>query len=90
MTNQSPDTVFYNDDKYLIAGLKGTGLFRPLDFGIATYVMSTACYRGYICQYKLIENRLHLDILHTVTNLILSMSLKVWNFRVSKESSSSL
>ena len=30
------------------------------------------------------------DILHTVTNLTLSMSLKVWNFRVSKESSSSL
>ena len=62
MTKQIPDVVLYKGQEFTLAGLKGTGLFTPMDFGILSEVMGivTACYRGYFCKYECIENELFL------------------------------
>ena len=62
MTKQIPDKVLYMGQEFILAGLKGTGLFTPRDFGISREMMgiATACYRGYFCRYECIDNRLFL------------------------------
>ena len=60
LTRQTPDTVIYDNTKYALAGLKGTGLLKPTDLGITPCIMATFCYRGYICQYELIDENLYL------------------------------
>src|SRR5262245_18978353 len=51
MTRQIPDTLVYKNQAYVIAGLKGSGLLKPMDFDIVSDGFATACYRGYFCQY---------------------------------------
>ena len=62
MTKQIPDKVLYKGQEFILAGLKGTRLFTPMDFGISSEMMgvATACYRGYCCQYECIDNKLFL------------------------------
>ena len=62
MTKQIPDKVLYQGQEFILAGLKGTGLYTPIDFGISREMMgiATACYRGYVCHYACIDNRLFL------------------------------
>ena len=62
MTKQIPDKVLYKGQEYILAGLKGTGLFTPADFGISSEMMGimTACYRRYFCTYNCIDSELHL------------------------------
>jgi hypothetical protein len=61
MTAQIPDTLIYNGDRYRIIGLKGAGLPTPADFEMETFMMSTACYRGYYAQYSIQEDQLVLS-----------------------------
>jgi hypothetical protein len=63
MTKQIPDKVLYKGQEYILAGLKGTRLFSPLDFGISSEMMGvmTACYRRYFCTYSCIDNELFLS-----------------------------
>src|SRR6185503_20229813 len=70
MTRQIPDTVIYRDQKYVLAGLKGKGLLTPTDLKIVAQGFATACYRGYYCQYKCIDDSLFLTelILFTPAN----------------------
>jgi hypothetical protein len=62
MTKQIPDKVLYKGREFILAGLKGTGICTPIDFGISREMMgiATACYRGYVCHYACIDNRLFL------------------------------
>ena len=69
MTKQIPDVVLYKGQKFILAGLKGTGLLTPRDFGISPEMMgvATACYRGYSCKYNCVENELffvELGVIH--------------------------
>src|SRR5262245_32489517 len=62
MTKQIPDKVLYKGQEFILAGLKGTRLCTPMDFGISKEMMglSTACYRGYFCHYECIDSKLFL------------------------------
>lgn len=62
MVMQIPDKVSYKDQEFILAGLKGTGLFTPMDFGISPEMVdiATACYRGYFCRYECIDKELFL------------------------------
>jgi hypothetical protein len=60
LTVQTPDVVIYENHKYEVAGLKGKGLLTPTDLGISPSMMATNCYRGYICQYEIIDQKLYL------------------------------
>ena len=62
MTKQIPDNVLYNGQKFILAGLKGTGLFSPDAFGISSDMMGimTACYRRFFCTYACISDELFL------------------------------
>lgn len=51
----------YKEQKLDLVGIRGDELPIPIDFGIDTGMASTACWRGYIMRYKIIENRLILD-----------------------------
>jgi len=61
MTAQAPDQFFYRDQKLDLVGIKGNELPVPIDFGIETVMASTACWRGYIMRYRVIETRLILE-----------------------------
>jgi hypothetical protein len=61
MSKQTPDKVFYRDQEYLLAGLKGSGLLTPKDFGIKPESMAFFCARGYFCQYSCHERTLSLN-----------------------------
>lgn len=61
MTAQMPDQFFYKDHKLDLVGIKGSELTVPIDLGVETMMASTACYRGYVMRYRVIENRLVLE-----------------------------
>lgn len=58
MTAQATDTFIYKRQDHELIGLKGAGLFSPDDFGMIPEMLHTACYRGFICTYKTVRNRL--------------------------------
>jgi hypothetical protein len=60
MTTQIPDTVVYENRDFSIADVNGSGLFTPDEVGLSVQMMSTACYRGYYCQYTVRDNLLYL------------------------------
>jgi hypothetical protein len=67
VTAQIADVLEWEGNEWLLAGVKGSGLFRPSQVGLVTEVMSTACYRGYVCRYVVESGRLLLDRLSVRT-----------------------
>jgi hypothetical protein len=63
MTAQVPETVRINGTIYDICGVRGEGLFNPDLYDIETSAPHTACWRGFICGYSVIKDRLLLDTL---------------------------
>lgn len=61
MTAQIPDTLLFNDKSFSIVGVNGNELFNPQSIGLHPIPFSTACWRGYVCEYKLHNNTLVLD-----------------------------
>ena len=61
MTAQLPDTVLFEDQTYDLAGVEGEGLFEPARYGLEVVMASTACWRGYLCTYAVVEDRLLLE-----------------------------
>ncbi|MFX1571828.1 MAG: hypothetical protein ACFFB0_03690 [Promethearchaeota archaeon] len=61
MTAQIPDEFMLNGESFSLVGLKGTGLFKPEDFGIIPYFSCTACWRGYVMKYVFTEKQLIMD-----------------------------
>lgn len=61
MTAQIPDEFILNGENFSLVGLKGEGLFEPLDFGLTPHSASTACWRGYVMKYIFTKDQLILD-----------------------------
>lgn len=61
MTAQIPDIVTYRGQQYSIAGVDGTGLFKPEDHGLVPHALSTACWRGFHCEYSVEDAALLLE-----------------------------
>ena len=64
MTAQISDRVFYRGREYCLAGINGNGLFDPAEHGMRAVMISTACYRGYFCNYEVVDGVLRLKDLH--------------------------
>jgi hypothetical protein len=66
MTAQIPDSVRIDRVDHDLVGVHGDGLFDPADHGLAVVMASTACYRGYVCTYAVVDDQLQLDILEAM------------------------
>ncbi len=58
MTAQFPDEFVLNRTQYALE--PNTGLFTPQPWGVYPQATCTACWRGFVAQYALANNRLHL------------------------------
>src|SRR6185503_295363 len=63
MTSQIPDVVVLDGRTYSLTAVEGHGLFDPADHGLEPQFISTACWRGFLCTYAVVEGRLVLDTL---------------------------
>lgn len=61
MTAQIPDSFLLDEKKLSIVGVHGGGLFSPLDHGLQPLPRITSCWRGYVCTYTTLSNKLILD-----------------------------
>jgi hypothetical protein len=68
MTAQIPDEFILDGERFSLVGIKGEGLFEPLDFGIVPRSASTACWRGYVMKYLFTKDKLILDEMRVNTN----------------------
>ena len=58
MTAQIPDTIRIAERVFCIARTQGEGLFHPQSIGITPVSFSTACWRGFECDYGIEDDRL--------------------------------
>ena len=63
MTVQINDTVFHRKIDFYIAGSSGSGLFNTATLGFRPVATSTACWRGYVAEYSVIDGALFLTSL---------------------------
>jgi hypothetical protein len=63
MTTQQSDEVTFEGVDYELTAVDGTGLFDPAAWGLEPQFMGTHCWRGYICEYGIVEQRLLLRAL---------------------------
>ncbi len=63
MSSPTPDTLYYEGDRYCIIRRGDGGLFDPAQFGITTDMLHTGCYRGYLCTYEVAVGGLFLAAL---------------------------
>lgn len=61
MTVQIADRIHYDGVTYALAGICGAPLFEPQQIGITPIPISTACQRGYHCDYIVEERQLSLS-----------------------------
>lgn len=55
MTAQITDTFLLDGKRYALVGRRGGTLFEPAAHGIRTFMMHTACYRGYVATYAITD-----------------------------------
>lgn len=67
MTAQHPDRAFYQGEEYSIIGASGEGLVVPQQFGMNPVALTTACWRGFVCTYR-VHERLVLQELEVHTD----------------------
>jgi len=67
MTAQMSDSFLLEEKKFSLVGDNGSGLFNPSDYNLQPLPRITSCWRGYVCTYKTLHNKLLLDAL--VVNL---------------------
>jgi hypothetical protein len=63
MTAQFSDSVSYSRKWYSLTGYNGKGLFDPTVYGMKTRATSSACWRGFVCEYRIKRRALWLDTL---------------------------
>jgi hypothetical protein len=56
MTRQIDDVVYYRGKRYNLADLSGSSLVVPEEYCVSN--LSTACWRGFTCTYKVADNAL--------------------------------
>src|SRR5262249_28985845 len=55
------DQVLFEGNSFAVTAVDGTGLFDPTAHGLEPRPASTACYRGDVCRYAVVERRLVLQ-----------------------------
>jgi hypothetical protein len=60
MTAQIEDVVVFRGRMYALIGVNGPGLFEPDKHGLQVHMTTTACRRGYVCEYAVDDERLFL------------------------------
>ncbi|BCB74243.1 hypothetical protein GCM10022251_09620 [Phytohabitans flavus] len=60
MSGQAPDEVLFEASWWAVTAVDGAGLFDPTAHGLDPRPKGTACYRGYVCRYALVDGRLAL------------------------------
>lgn len=60
MTAQVPDKFLFKGEEYVLIGVKGGKLIFPEQFGMTPEMITTACYRGFHCNYELTGEALYL------------------------------
>ncbi len=63
MTAQMHNSFLLQDQKFSLVGYASEGLFQPSEYGMQPLPSVTSCWRGYVCTYKALHNRLLLDTL---------------------------
>jgi hypothetical protein len=63
MTAQVPDSVLLDGRQYALCGVRGEGLFDAARNGIETVAPDTGCWRGSVCVYEVVSDRLFLAAL---------------------------
>jgi hypothetical protein len=63
MTAQINDSFLFQDQKFSLVGIDGGELFHPALYGMQPLPRITSCWRGYVCTYKALHNKLLLDML---------------------------
>ncbi|MEJ3656117.1 hypothetical protein WEH80_24435 [Actinomycetes bacterium KLBMP 9759] len=63
MTSQIPDEVCFEQEWFAVTAVDGAGLFDPAEHGLAPESFSTACYRGHVCRYGVVDGQLELHVL---------------------------
>jgi hypothetical protein len=61
MTAQFSDSASYRGKDYSIAGKNGEGLFDPSEHGMKPVGRCSACWRGFVCAYRVEGRALFLD-----------------------------
>ena len=60
MTGQISDSFLYKGKTYAITGYTGGELFSPLDFGLFPKPATTACWRGFVLYFTVLDDYLTL------------------------------
>lgn len=68
MTAQIGDIYKYENKEYNIVALSMPTKFKPEKYGLKTDPSSTACWRGYWCEYNIIKDGLFLETLFLHNN----------------------
>ncbi|RPJ21339.1 MAG: hypothetical protein EHM33_26420 [Chloroflexi bacterium] len=68
MTAQIPDVLLLQERTLSIVGVNGMGLFDPYAINLQPVSHITSCWRGYVCTYKTLYNKLLLDALQINLN----------------------
>lgn len=55
------DLFLLQNKKFSIVGADGGGLFHPQDYDLQPLPPVTSCWRGYVCTYKISNDKLLLD-----------------------------
>lgn len=63
MTAQATDAVLLHGERFLICGVNGSELADPSQWGLKPEMPSTACYRGWVAEYR-IDDRIELANLY--------------------------
>ncbi len=61
MTTQLTDSVRLDGDVHDLVGHDGDDLWQAKAAGVPVVMASTACWRGYVCSYAIVDGRLVLD-----------------------------
>ncbi|MCG8016209.1 MAG: hypothetical protein JAY97_08340 [Candidatus Thiodiazotropha sp. 'RUGA'] len=64
MTAQASDIFIYKDDHFNLVAYSNGEPFDPTSYGYSPVMASTACWRGYLCEYKIENGELLLDKLY--------------------------
>lgn len=64
MTAQIGDKFTFENGNYELVAISTPIKFNPEDYGITPEWRSTACYRGYWCEYKISNDEIILENLY--------------------------
>jgi hypothetical protein len=63
MTAQIHDSFLLDDQQFSMVEFASEGLFHPAAYGMQPLPRITSCWRGFVCTYKTVYNKLLLDTL---------------------------